>query len=39
MEEVGKDNIFIFCLTAQEVQNRRPGYNPREIYDRDEEIR
>src|SRR5205085_622237 len=39
MEEVGKDNIFIFGLTAQEVENKRPGYNPREIYDRDEEIR
>jgi len=39
MEEVGKDNIFIFGLTAQEVENKRLGYNPREIYDRDEEIR
>jgi starch phosphorylase len=39
MEEVGRDNIFIFGLTAQEVERRRPGYNPREIYDADEEIR
>jgi starch phosphorylase len=39
MEEAGKDNIFIFGLTAQEVDERRPGYRPREIYDRDEEIR
>jgi glycogen phosphorylase len=39
MEEVGKDNIFIFGLSAQEVERRRPGYNPREIYNHDEEIR
>jgi starch phosphorylase len=39
MEEVGKENIFIFGLTAQEVEKRRPSYNPREIYDADEEIR
>ena len=24
MEEVGEDNIFIFGLTAQEVERRRP---------------
>jgi starch phosphorylase len=39
MEEVGKDNIFIFGLTADEVERRRPGYNPRDIYNSDEEIR
>ena len=39
MEEVGKDNIFIFGLTAQEVEQRRASYNPREIYNNDEEIR
>lgn len=39
MEEVGRDNIFIFGLTAQEVEQRRPTYNPQEIYDNDEEIR
>ena len=39
MEEVGKDNIFIFGLTAQEVERRRPSYNPWEIYNSDEEIR
>ncbi|MEO8661706.1 MAG: glycogen/starch/alpha-glucan phosphorylase [Bryobacteraceae bacterium] len=38
-EEVGKENIFIFGLTAQEVDSRLPGYNPREVYNRDEEIR
>jgi starch phosphorylase len=39
MEEVGRDNIFIFGLTAQEVERRRATYNPREIYNGDEEIR
>jgi glycogen phosphorylase len=39
MEEVGKDNIFIFGLNAEEVESRRPGYDPREIYNSDEEIR
>jgi len=39
MEEVGKDNIFIFGLTAQEIERRRPSYNPWEIYNSDEEIR
>jgi starch phosphorylase len=39
MEEVGKDNIFIFGLTAQDVERCRPTYNPYEIYNSDEEIR
>jgi starch phosphorylase len=39
MEEVGEDNIFIFGMTAPEVDKHRPGYNPRAIYDSDEEIR
>jgi starch phosphorylase len=39
MEEVGKDNIFIFGLTAEEVERRRPGYHPWDIYNSDEEIR
>jgi starch phosphorylase len=39
MEEVGAENIFIFGLTTGEVERRRAGYNPREIYDHDGEIR
>ena len=39
LEEVGKDNIFIFGLTAEEVEKRRPFYNPWDIYHGDEEIR
>lgn len=34
-EEVGDDNIFIFGLTAEEVQNlKNSGYNPMEYYER-----
>ena len=33
-EEVGKENIFIFGLTSEEVTNRRNrGHNPRSYYD------
>jgi glycogen phosphorylase len=32
LEEVGADNIFIFGLTAAEVEDRRKTYNPMEIY-------
>ena len=39
MEEVGKENIFIFGLNAQEVERRRGTYNPRDVYDADPEIR
>lgn len=40
MEEVGAQNIFIFGLSAHEVETmRRGGYNPREYYDRDPELR
>ncbi len=38
-EEVGDDNIFIFGLTTEEVEQLRPTYNPRHFYDSDEEIR
>jgi starch phosphorylase len=32
MEEVGRENIFLFGLSAKGVERRRPSYNPREIY-------
>jgi starch phosphorylase len=39
-EEVGAENIFIFGLTVDEVQAlRAKGYNPRDYYQRDEELR
>jgi len=37
-EEVGRDNIFIFGLTAEEVAARRPHYDSREIYRADPEL-
>ena len=39
LQEVGQDNIFIFGLTAEQVEERRPHYNPWDIYNSDEEIR
>jgi starch phosphorylase len=39
LEEVGKENIFIFGLTADEVEKRRPSYDPWVIYNSDAEIR
>ena len=40
LEEVGRENIFIFGLTAQEVEKRRPFYkNPWDLYHADEELR
>lgn len=40
MEEVGKENIFIFGLTAGEVENlRSSGYNPRYFYEKNAELR
>jgi len=39
-EEVGKDNIFIFGLLAEEVEElKRNGYNPREYYNRIPELK
>jgi starch phosphorylase len=39
LEEVGAENMFIFGLKAEEVEARRAGYNPWDIYHQDEEIR
>jgi len=39
-EEVGDENIFIFGLTVEEVAELHArGYNPRSIYENDEELR
>ena len=37
LEEAGKDNMFIFGMTSEEVEQRRYNYNPRE-YLADESI-
>ena len=40
MEEVGKENIFIFGLTARQVTDlRNDGYNPLNYYENDAELR
>jgi starch phosphorylase len=40
MEEVGRDNIFIFGLTTEEVVRlRQSGYNPGAYYQKDPELR
>ena len=37
-DEVGDDNIFIFGLTAPEVEARRPHYAPGDVYRSDPEL-
>ncbi|SET21075.1 glycogen/starch/alpha-glucan family phosphorylase [Thorsellia anophelis] len=40
LENVGDENIFIFGNTAEQVEAlRSKGYNPREFFDKDEELR
>ena len=38
-EEVGPENIFIFGMTAPEVEQRRSSYHPWDVYNQDDEIR
>jgi starch phosphorylase len=38
-EEAGEANMFLFGLTADQVDETRPWYNPRWHYDNDPEIR
>jgi len=37
-DEVGEENLFLFGMTAEEVEARRSTYDPREILQRDPEI-
>lgn len=39
LEEVGAENIFMFGLRPQQVDQRRQGYNSWDVYHSDEEIR
>ena len=40
MEEVKKENIFIFGHTVEEIaEKRKRGYNPYELYENDENLR
>lgn len=40
LEEVGRENIFIFGLTAEEAaEKKRQGYNPRAYYERNPELK
>lgn len=40
MEEVGRENFFLFGLTADQVyETKSKGYNPREYYESDPDIR
>jgi glycogen phosphorylase len=38
-EEAGEENFFLFGLTAQQITDSRPWYNPHWHYDTDEETR
>jgi glycogen phosphorylase len=38
-DEVGADNVFIFGLSAPQIGELRPTYNPRQYYERDAGLR
>jgi starch phosphorylase len=38
-DEVGADNMFIFGLSAPQIGELRPVYNPRQYYERDQALR
>jgi glycogen phosphorylase len=38
-DEVGAENMFIFGLTAPQIGELRPAYNPRRYYERDPTLR
>ncbi|MCA1792609.1 MAG: glycogen/starch/alpha-glucan phosphorylase [Desulfobacteraceae bacterium] len=38
-EQVGKQNIYIFGLTVEEVEGLRPRYQPREYLEKDERLK
>ncbi|MEC5343789.1 glycogen phosphorylase [Brenneria populi] len=39
LEHIGEENMFIFGNTAEQVETlRQNGYNPREYYDKDDEL-
>jgi len=38
-DEVGADNMFIFGLSAPQIGELRPAYNPRHYYERDASLR
>ncbi len=38
-EEVGDKNFYLFGLTAEEIQERRSSYNPREIYENSDYVK
>lgn len=39
LEEVGKENFYLFGLKADEVEARRKGYNPNQIIESDEDLK
>jgi starch phosphorylase len=38
-EKVGEDNFFLFGLKENEIQEMRPNYNPRKLYEESEYIK